>query len=342
MSAERPPARHYSFGPGVELRLTGTGAMAGHYDAEYGSPSDAPRGGDPDVDVVFGNPPTDFEEGGRIEGGHKTVRWRVSLGGRAEPPLHAHIALGGAPRSFALSLTQGYVVEPLLSIAAAFRGCVFVPAAALRRGEGAVLIMGRSGSGKTSLSARALSAGREVLGDDQVILDRSCALWPFPRRMRFYSDLPRTAPGAYRRLPRRLRAGLVARRVVRSLSRGFVAPPIRVPPALLGPAPAGGPLPLRSVALIDRRASVDEPRVERIEGGAAAGLAVELLDQQRAHLRELQSSAWSDALQRAHREEVEILTGCFEACSCERVTIPATWAAPRALDALMRHFSAPG
>ena len=331
----------YSFGPGIELRLSAKPSVARHYEAEYGHPSDANAGADPDVEVVFDGAPSGSDEGPRIEGGHKTVRWRVSLGSRAEPPLQARIALGGTPRSFALSLVQGYFVEPLLSIAAAVRGCVFVPAAAFG-GDGAILIMGRSGSGKTSLSARALSSGREVLGDDQVILDHAGALWPFPRRMRFYSDLRRTAPAAFRALPRRHRAGLVGRRLVRSLSRDFVAPPIKVPPALLGPTPGGGPIPLRAVALIDRDARVSELGAEGLDGEAAAAVAVELLDQQRALLRELRSPTWSEAIERARARELATLKASFEARPCERVRVPSGWPAPRALEALGAHFSITG
>jgi hypothetical protein len=79
-----------------------------------------------------------------LHGGHKTVNWRIELGSPEEPSLNAAIELRGAPRSFGLSLVQGYFVEPLLSLAAAREGSVLLPCAAIATDEGLLLLLGRS------------------------------------------------------------------------------------------------------------------------------------------------------------------------------------------------------
>lgn len=323
--------RRYAFARRLELSVVGPRAAIRHYDAEYGRPlPDKPI--EPDVEVVFGaRPPT--ASSAVLRGGHKSVCWRVSLG---EPGnvLRAHIQLTGAPSAFGHSLVQGYFVEPMISLAAVRHGCVLVPAAAIREGDGAVLLMGRSGSGKSSLSARALADGREMLGDDQVLLDGSGQLWTFPRRLRFYADLRHTAPAAYRRLPVKARFGLAGRAVVRRLTKGFVAPPIRVTPAELGGGRAREPLPLSSVALISRDARVRELEIEEIDASEAAELGVELLRAQRAHLELVDDSGWRRLLDTVARRETELLHSALSGRPGSIVRVPERWGAPRALDAL--------
>ncbi|HVF79946.1 MAG TPA: hypothetical protein VNA28_16760, partial [Solirubrobacteraceae bacterium] len=189
----------YRFLPGVDLRLTGDRTTARHYAAEYAGAEVADDGSAVALDVRFA--PAAPSDGVRIEGGHKTARWTVTAPAPAGGPLRAGIELRGRPRFFGLSLVQGYFVEPLLSVAVARAGHVLLPSAAIGEEGGVLVIMGSSGTGKSSLSARALAAGRPVLGDDQILLDGAGDCRRFPRRMRFYSDLPQTAPAAFARLP---------------------------------------------------------------------------------------------------------------------------------------------
>src|SRR5215210_4284216 len=117
----------YRFRPELHLRVSGDRAALRHFDAEYGEAAVPDDGAPPAAEVRF----TRRLRGGTTsKGGHKTVRWLV---GRSEPdaaPLRADVELRGAPRSFGLSLVQGYFVEPLVSVAAARAGYVLLPAAA--------------------------------------------------------------------------------------------------------------------------------------------------------------------------------------------------------------------
>ena len=148
--------------------------------------------------------------------GYRSLRWRVALDPLGDGPLRATIDLRGAPRSFGLSLLQGYVVEPLLGLLAPAAGHVLLPAAAVASEGGTLLLIGRSRSGKSSLVARAAAAGTAVLGDDHVLVGQD-GCRAFPRRLRLYPDVAETAPAALASLPARTRAllrALVAERDV--------------------------------------------------------------------------------------------------------------------------------
>jgi len=307
--------RRYAFGRRLGLSVVGPRAAIRHYEAEYdGSRAEAPS--EPDVRVAFGAR-LPAASSAVVRGGHKLL---------------------GAPRAFGHSLVQGYFVEPMLSLAAVRHGRVLLPAAAIREGDGAVLIMGRSGSGKSSLSARALAEGRAILGDDQVLLDGSGQLWTFPRRLRFYADLRHTAPAAYRRLPLQARFGLAGREAVRRLTRGFVAPPIRVTPAELGGGRVRDPLPLSSVVMISREPGARELETEEINASEAVDLGIELLRAQRAHLERVDDSNWGQLLETAERQEAELLRSALNGRPGSIVRVPERWGAPRALDALSRRL----
>lgn len=326
--------RRYAIRPEVRLTVRGCRAALRHFEAEYGAKATDGAGGEAEVEVVFGEAAPGPAATRPLAGGHKSVRWQVGVSDPGEVPLRATIELAGRPLSFVLSLVQGYFVEPLLSLATAARGYVLVPAAALVGEDGAVLLMGRSGSGKSSLSARALAAGQTVLGDDQVLLDRAGTLYAYPRRMRFYSDLARTAPSAYRRLGRTARAGLVARGAVRALSRGYVAPPIRLSPRELGPPPAAEAVPLSRVAVVERVADAGAVRATEVESEEAVRLAHELLDAQRAHIGRLDEAGWPAALADARAAEDEMLGSALADVSIERLSVPSAWDSRTAIDGL--------
>ena len=196
----------FAFATDLRLRVTGQAAAVRHARREYGA-AEVPDARRVDVEVAFGPLGRDAvrSRGGAAEpligrGRHKTVAWRVEAGDPDAVPLTARIETAGWPTAFALSLVQGYVIEPLLSIAGARRGIVLLPGAGIVLDDGLVLLLGRSRAGKSTLAARALTAGRAILGDDQLFVGPDATAWPFPRSLRFYPDLARTAPASFAQL----------------------------------------------------------------------------------------------------------------------------------------------
>jgi hypothetical protein len=325
----------FAFPTGVDLRLAGDRAAQRHFAAEYAGAGVPDDGSVPSLDVRFvGAPP----QGPRIEGGHKTARWSVVAPAAPSGSLRADIALRGRPRFFGLSLVQGYFVEPLLSIAVARAGAVLLPSAAIGENGGALVIMGSSGTGKSSLSARALAAGRPVLGDDQILLDGDARCWRFPRRMRFYSDLPQTAPAAYARLPRSARRQLQARKLAAVLSRGFVRPSFAVQATAIAAGGVPGPLALRRVVLLERSSEADRLTEEPACPEVAVAHGLKLLAEQRARLREGGDPAWAAALEGAAELERGTLGAALGAAAVTRISVPRGWSAPRAITALAAHL----
>ncbi len=310
---------------GIEADRPG---VLAHFTAEYGS---ARAGTDPaplDLDIAF-RPVAEPT----VRGGHKTVNWRVQLGDPEAPTLSAAIQLRGAPRVFGLSLVQGYFVEPLLSLAAARAGSVLLPCAAISTDEGLLLLLGRSRSGKSSLAVRALAAGAVVLGDDQAFLDAEGRCTTFPRRMRFYSDLRLTAPHAYERLTPRVRGGLVARGAVRRLTRGFVAPPVRVGVDAIGRAAGADPLPVSRVVLIERQPDIATIQRREVGTDETVEFALTLLDEQRGKLA-VAGPAWTDVLRRTRADESAMLGAALQRHAVERIAVPLAWSAAQALPVL--------
>jgi hypothetical protein len=324
-------SRRFAFREDLQLRVIGGSAVLNHFDAEYGpaaAPDDDSR---PDVEVRFARPVASGRA--TIRGGHKTARWRVGLGAPTDQPLALSIALEGRPRSFGLSLVQGYFVEPLLSVAAARTGAVLLPAAGIIGDEGATVLMGRSRSGKSSVTVRALADGKPTLGDDQILLDGSGRCSAFPRRLRFYSDLPQTAPAAYARLRAATRFALRARRLVRALTRGYVAPPVRVSAAELGTY-AREPFPAARILLVERAAAVERLTSTAADAASAVAFALMLIDEQRARLNDATGAAWALALNDAHESEARTLRAAFEGRIIRHIALPKSWDAVRTIDLL--------
>jgi hypothetical protein len=299
-------ADRYAFHPGIDLRVDGPAAVRRHFRREYG-PAAAEDVAAPSLEVLFGRSLPDAAE--VLTDRYKTVHWRAALAGPADARLRAAISLGGRPRSFGLSLLQGWVVEPLLSVVAARAGQVLLPAAALEEGPGAVALMGRSGSGKTSVSLRALAAGRGIVGDDQFLLDAHGRCSRLPRRLRLYSDVPLTAPDAFARLPARARAALRGREVLRRMSRGSARPSLPVD--------------------VERATGLDDVKTTGIDPETAVSEALELLDAHRARLP--RASGWDEALATVRDAERRTLTTAFARLRIEQLTVPAAWPAPKAV-----------
>ena len=315
--------------PRLRLRFEADrpGVLA-HFGAEYGNARTTDDETPPDLDVAFRPVPEPT-----LRGGHKTVNWRVELGAPEATTLSAAIELRGVPRAFGLSLVQGYFVEPLLSLAATRAGSVLLPCAAISTEEGLLLLLGKSRSGKSSLAVRALAAGAVVLGDDQAFLDAEGRCTTFPRRMRFYSDLRLTAPHAYERLTPWVRGGLVVRGGVRRLTRGFVAPPVRVGVDAIGRAAGAAPLPVSRVVLIERQPDLTTIQRREVATGETVDFALTLLDEQRAKLADA-GLGWADVLRRARADEGATLRAAFQRHSVERIGVPLGWSATQALPVL--------
>lgn len=321
-------ALRFAFGARLVLEISGRTPVCKHFRAEYGA-TPAADGGEASVVIRFGGPVT----GPVVR--YKTVSWRIALGHPAERPLHSSVDVGGRPLSFVLSLLQGYLVEPLLAVAAARERLVLLPSAAIEADGGAVLLLGRSRSGKSSLCARALAAGRAILGDDHVLLDQDGRCFAFPRRLRVYSDLEQTAPDAFARLPKPTRAALAARGIVRTLSGGFVAPPLRLRVEELGKPFSSEPVPLARVVAIRRDEAARDLAQEDLPFKSLIEFAETVTDEQRRHLvRPPNAAEWANALAVAREADREVLASGFRDVPAQAVMLPGHWSASRSVGAL--------
>jgi hypothetical protein len=323
----------YAFGPVVRLRVRGPALARSHFEREYGPPAPLDGVADVEAEVRFRRSPSTRGLLG-VVGGHKTARWRVALSPPHERPLRAVIAVAGGPPSFALSLVQGYYVEPLVAVALARAGFVALPSAAVVGSAGALVIMGRSGSGKSSVSVRALASGRSILGDDQVVIGGDGGCWPYPRRLRLYPDIKHTAPQAWPRLRRSTRLALRLRQALRWSTRGYVAPSLAVSAAELGAPVARGRVPAARVAVVERSAGVRSLTEEERDAGWAAQEAAKVLAEQRARLSAVADARWIAALDDAAEREAEVLRGWLEQLPIAHLRIPRGWDAPTAVRAL--------
>ena len=252
---------------------------------------------------------------------YKSVAWQVSVSPAAAAP-RVSIELAGAPRAFARSLVQGYVVEPMISIVAAERGLALVPSAAVADARGVTLILGRSGAGKSTLMARLAATGRDVLGDDQIFVDAAGQCRAFPRRLRFYPDIETTVPEAYARLPRDLQRRLRARRLIAAATRGYVKPSLGVDRSAIGGRWVPGPLPIARIVLMERGELAGEMRADAATADDARAWAAGLLAQQRVRLEIGTDPAWQARLLAAMTREGEILAAAFSGLTVQRLVVP--------------------
>jgi hypothetical protein len=324
------PGRRFAFRPELVLEVRGSRSVLAHFAAEYGAVAASEAQGDPSVCVRFDS--AEPRPGvGVVDGGYKTVRWRVFLSSPDAPVLTASIHLSGGPTSFGLSLLQGFFVEPLLALAAVRTPYVLLPAAAVETDGNALLVIGRSRSGKSSVCARALAAGQRVLGDDHVLVDERATIFPFPRRLRLYSDLAVTAPDAYRSLARTQRRGLLARKLVRRATRGYVAPPLRVQPTDLGGLPAE-PLELEQILVIEPGDATDLVESE-LDVDSLVALALQVLQEQRTALAAADAD-WGQASKSASADEARLLRAAFVETRAQRLAIPRGFDAATAVDTI--------
>ena len=312
------------------VELTAEAGVLRHFGAEYGAP-DATQ--PVRVAISIGDR---LPEGAVVDltGGHKTVNWSVSLDQADSDPMHAMLAIRGRPRWFGLSLVQGFIVEPIISLACVAGGQVLLPAAAIAEDGGALLVIGRSRSGKSSVSARALALGRQVLGDDQVLVDARGVIGPFPRRLRVYDDLMDTSPMAVRALPPRVRFDLRVRRTVRIATRGFVAPSLALAHDAFGSIAKAGEIPLHRTVVVQRSAAARELTMDPIPLDIVLDEAVDILVEQRRGLSQIRRDDWLTMLRSVADREAGLLDTALRGAPAYRVTVPEAWGARLAVEKL--------
>lgn len=294
----------FAFLEGLRLEVRGDQRALGHFRAEYGA-ARANLASAADLVVTFGRTSPDSLA---FEAGYRSLRWRVAVDAFGNGPTRATIDLRGAPKSFGLSLLQGYVVEPLLALHAPAAGHVLLPAAAIQTGSGALLLIGRSRSGKSSLVARTAAAGTAVLGDDHVLVGMD-GCRAFPRRLRLYPDIAETAPAACAALPAGTRLSLRMLGALKAASGGSLSPPVRVPVETLGPV-VHAALRLVRVVVLERR-EVPKLSAEALSPHELVATATQILREQRRALEFLDDSRWHEHLGRVSAGEESLLDRAF-------------------------------
>lgn len=331
--AERsaPPDR-YHLGPGLVVSIKGNRIAREYFRAEYDSSAQNADSAPAVLEATIG---ANFHRRARkghrpqLSGAHKLARWRAYM--PIEPDEETIRVSVDVRGPLGLPLVQSYVVEPLVSLATVRAGSVLLPSGAIARGGKAVLLIGRSRSGKSSLAALALAQGLHILGDDQVLISADHGCLPFPRRLRLYPDLARTAPAAFAALPSAARRALTALDAVANLTRGFVAPPVRVSPSRLGAGVARIGLPIGEVVVI-RRSAVDEITSESLQAAALAEEVEQVLLHQRAEIFRVDGLRASFAPLLAG--EAAIVSRAVADAPARRVLVPSRWSAERAVGQL--------
>jgi hypothetical protein len=315
--------------PGIALSIRGDRAALRHFTEEYGSARPTvsdPSGGHLEVRFVRGPKAARW-------GRHKSVAWRARLTRPWDRTYVLEIELRGIPRWFGLSLVQGYLVEPVLSLLVAEADGVLLPAAGIGPADGVTVLIGQSRTGKSSLSLRALGAGMPILGDDQVVVSGDGRVMRFPRRLRVYDDIARTAPQAARSLPSNNRRALRMRRAIRLATGGAVAPSLAIQAEALGvELPASGTI--RRVVLL-RREDVDAKGPMRRPASVeeAVDASAEALAAQRQRLRRAIGPSLDETLTKASDAEKEVLGRAFTSVEIATLTIPKRLSAEVAVPA---------
>jgi hypothetical protein len=322
----------YSFERGPVLKVSGSSAARRHFHREYGSAltaEDLPAS----VEIDFGGGDRQDAAATRpwLSGGHKTMRWSVRLGDPTDEVLWADFRMRGLPKGFGLSLVQSFYVEPLMSVAAARAGSVLLPAAAFAIDGRALILVGLSGSGKTSLSMQALARGCAVLGDDQVLLTPDGFCRPFPRRMRLYPDIETRVPLAYEKLPGSVKAQLRLRQAIRLASGGWISPSLVLGRDRVSAEEPTGALPVGAIAMLVRSPSSGDFVKSDATTGEAIDYAIEAIREQRRRLAAC-GDDWAATMAETEGIEAGLLGHAFACAPATRVIVPTPIGSGQMLD----------
>lgn len=328
----------YRFGPGLVLSIRGDHRARAHFRAEYGAAAVAAGSAVPALEATIGARVRRDRDGRtsqelELRGAHKLARWRASV--PAIPEGNTMRVAVDVRGPLGLTLVQSYVIEPLLSLAAVRAGSVLLPSAAIALNGKALLLIGRSRSGKSTLAARALAAGLRILGDDQVLVNPSQGCLPFPRRLRLYPDLARTAPDAFAALRPSARAALAVLGRLNALTRGFVAPPLRVSASAVGAGTSPISLPIGEIVVI-RRAPVDELTTEGLDQGELWSETEDALLGQRSEIFSLTGLQTASAT--LLDQERAIIASALATAPARRVLVPDSWPAKQGIGRLAREL----
>jgi len=280
--------RTFALAPGVGLMVEASGLAARHFVAEYGR---SPDSRSPDSSVApamrlrvgpaarLADSKHGTHTARTFVGGHRLARWRVSM--RLDADATSVSCALQVIGPLGLPLVQSMVIEPLLSITTPAAGRVLLPGALVEASDGPVLVLGLSGTGKSTLALRAAAANRLLAADDQILVASDGACAGLSRRLRVYGDLPRVVPEAHALLPAATRRQVALAGVVTRLSGGRVSPPVTVSPAALDThaSPPGRDMrPVRALFLDAGRSRARIGAAELVAG------ALGLLAEQRARL----------------------------------------------------------
>ena len=222
--------RNYEFLSGIAVRLvTPRKDILAHFDGEYGrmavtNDCDAQIAVHVDADHVD----VSGDERAQVfspRGRHKTITWKITASAPLDDPTTVVFEGSG---TMAISFLQTFYLEPLLRLKFLQAGYALVHGCGIAEGNEAVLFVGESGVGKTSLALHHAMSGGLVQGDNYVILGPDGATYPFYRRLRIYSDLAQANPRAYQRLPLGERLQLQRNGLIKRLSLGFADMPRRL------------------------------------------------------------------------------------------------------------------
>jgi len=130
----------------------------------------------------------------------------------------------------------------------------------------------------------------------------------------------------------------MVRRVVKRLSRGYVAPSLAIAPTELGAGAPRSPMPVARLVVIERIAGLGGlERVERDPAWAVQAARDILTDQRRAFVR-LAGPQWERYLPSVVRMEEQTLSVAWERVPIQQLRVPAHWPAARAVSELEAHI----
>ena len=189
---------------------------------------------------------------------------------------------------------------------------------------------------------RAWSQGYPLLADDRLVVSPDGGLSSFPRRLRAYPDLARTAAAAHARFAPSIRRSLVLAGLANRLTRGWVGLPVLVPSSGIIRSASEGAVPLERIVIIERS---DVVRALTWTHGLETALSklTAIVDRDMAAVA-AHDHGWAAACVFARARLVEIVQSATEASGamCSTLTIPGQWTAQQAIAAVERELGLSG